>query len=307
MGNVKWQIHNEQWFQIMIKSMTGFGQGSAEGDDFRVRVDIRSVNNRALDVHTRLPQELLSLEVSLKKQVQASVKRGRVDVTVSVEQLKPATFEINRPLVSGYLSALSELKREFGLEGDPSLELIAKLPGALQVSQDSGALDEKLVAGTISAVSQALVSLTDMRVIEGQELAAELTSRLDNIEQQMPTIENEVARLPAVYRDKLMKRLQEVLAGGQVDEARIAQEAVMLADRSDISEEIARLKSHIAQLRELLHSSDEAGKRLDFILQEMNREANTILSKSNDLPISDAAIVIKTEVEKLREQGQNVE
>lgn len=291
----------------MIKSMTGFGQGSAEGYDFRVRVDIRSVNNRALDVHTRLPQELLSLEVSLKKQVQASVKRGRVDVTVSVEQLKPATFEINRPLVSGYLSALSELKREFGLEGDPSLELIAKLPGALQVSQDSGALDEKLVAGTISAVSQALVSLTDMRVIEGQELAAELTSRLDNIEQQMPTIENEVARLPAVYRDKLMKRLQEMLAGGQVDEARIAQEAVMLADRSDISEEIARLKSHIAQLRELLHSSDEAGKRLDFILQEMNREANTILSKSNDLPISDAAIVIKTEVEKLREQGQNVE
>jgi uncharacterized protein (TIGR00255 family) len=291
----------------MIKSMTGFGQGSAEGDEFRVRVDIRSVNNRALDVHTRLPQELSSLEVSLKKQVQAVVKRGRVDVTVSVEQLKPATFEINRPLVSGYLSALAELKREFGLEGDPSLELIAKLPGALQVSQDSGALDEKLVSGAISAVSQALVSLTEMRVVEGQELAAELTSRLDNIEQQMPTIENEVARLPAVYRDKLMKRLQEVVAGGQVDETRIAQEAVMLADRSDISEEIARLKSHIAQLRDLLGSTDEAGKRLDFILQEMNREANTILSKSNDLSISDAAIVIKTEVEKLREQGQNVE
>ena len=132
---------------LMIKSMTGFGQGSAEGDNFRVRVDIRSVNNRALDVHTRLPQELSSLEVSFKKQVQAALKRGRVDLTVSVEQLKPATFEINRPLVSGYLSALSELKREFGLEGDPSLELIAKLPGALQVSQDSGSLDEKLVSG----------------------------------------------------------------------------------------------------------------------------------------------------------------
>src|SRR6267142_4537496 len=153
----------------MIKSMTGLGQGSAEGDDFRVRVDIRSVNNRALDVHTRLPQELASLEVTLKKQVQAAVKRGRVDLTVMGEQLRTATFEINRPLVSGYLSALSELKREFGLEGDPSLELIAKLPGALQVSQDSDALDERLVAGTVAAVWQALASLTEMRVGEGQE------------------------------------------------------------------------------------------------------------------------------------------
>jgi uncharacterized protein (TIGR00255 family) len=228
-------------------------------------------------------------------------------LTVSVEQLKPATFEINRPLVSGYLSALSELKREFALEGDPSLELIAKLSGALQVSQNSGALDENLVSGTVAAVSQALTSLTEMRVVEGQELAAELNSRLENIERQMPAIENEAARLPTVYREKLMRRLQEIASGAQVDETRIAQEAVMLADRSDISEEIARLKSHITQLRDLIRSTDEAGKRLDFILQEMNREANTILSKSNDLAIADAAIVIKTEVEKLREQGQNVE
>jgi uncharacterized protein (TIGR00255 family) len=221
--------------------------------------------------------------------------------------MRAATFEINRPLVSGYLSALSEIKREFSLEGDPSLELIAKLPGALQVTQDSDSLDERLVSGAVAALSQALTSLTEMRVIEGQELAAELNSRLDNIERQMPTIENEAARLPAVYREKLMKRLQEIAAGATVDDARIAQEAVMLADRSDISEEIARLKSHIAQLRDLIRSSEEAGKRLDFILQEMNREANTILSKSNDLAISDAAIIIKTEVEKLREQGQNVE
>src|SRR6185295_6343651 len=212
----------------MIKSMTGFGQGSAEGDNFRVRVDIRSVNNRALDVHTRLPQELASLEVTFKKQVQAALKRGRVDLTVSVEQLKQATFEINRPLVSGYLTALAELKREFGLDGEPSLELIAKLPGALQVSQDTDSLDEKLVSGAEAAVLQALVSLAEMRAVEGQGLAAELNSRLDNIERQMPAIENEAARLPAVYREKLMKRLQEVVAGGQVDETRTAQEAVML-------------------------------------------------------------------------------
>ena len=291
----------------MIKSMTGFGQGSAEGDTFKVRVDIRSVNNRFLDVHVRLPQEFASLELTIKKQAQAALHRGRVDITVAVEQMKEATFQINRPLVAGYLSALSDMKKEFGLEGDPSLELIAKLPGALQVSQDVSQLDESLTTGIVAAVSQALVALSEMRLVEGQELAAELKSRLDMIEKQLPTVESEAARLPGIYRERLQKRLQELHAGAQVDETRVAQESIMLADRSDISEEIARLKSHISQMRDVVHADEEVGKRIDFILQEMNREANTILSKSNDITISDAAIVIKTEVEKMREQGQNVE
>jgi len=291
----------------MIKSMTGFGQGSAEGQNFKVRVDIRSVNNRFLDIHTRLPQELSSLELTVKKQVQAALHRGRIDLTITVEQMKQATFEINRPLVSGYLAAIGELKQEFGLEGEVSLELIAKLPGAMQVSQDSGRLDEALVAAVVAAVSQALVALTEMRLIEGQELAAEISSRLDMIEKQLPSIETEAARLPGIYREKLTKRLEDLQGAVQVDEARLAQEAIMLADRSDISEEIARLKSHIVQMRDVVRSDEEVGKRLDFILQEMNREANTILSKSSDISISDAAIVIKTEVEKMREQGQNVE
>ena len=291
----------------MIKSMTGFGQGSAEGDGFKARVDMRSVNNRFLDVHVRLPQELASLELTIKKQAQAALHRGRVDITVSVEQMKQATFELNRPLVSGYLTALGELKQEFGLEGEASLELIAKLPGALQVSMDSGQLDEALVAGIVAAVSKALVTLTEMRLTEGQQLAAELQSRLEMIESQLPTIESEAARLPGIYRERLLKRLQDALAAGHIDETRLAQEAVMLADRSDISEEIARLKSHLLQMREILHADEEVGKRIDFILQEMNREANTILSKASDIAISDAAIIIKTEVEKMREQGQNVE
>ncbi len=291
----------------MIKSMTGFGQGSAEGTNFKVRVDVRSVNNRFLDIHTRLPQELASLELTVKKQVQAALHRGRVDLTVTVEQMKQASFEINRPLVAGYLAAIEELKKEFGLEGDISLELIAKLPGAMQVSQDSGRLDEALVTAVVAAVSQALVALTEMRLIEGQELASEINLRLDNIEKQLPNIESEAARLPGIYREKLAKRLEDLKGAVQVDEARLAQEAVMLADRSDISEEIVRLKSHISQMRDVVRSDEEMGKRLDFILQEMNREANTILSKSSDISISDAAIVIKTEVEKMREQGQNVE
>jgi uncharacterized protein (TIGR00255 family) len=291
----------------MIKSMTGFGQGSATGENFKVRVDLRTVNNRFLDVHTRLPQELSSLEISLKKQIQAKLKRGRIEMTIAVEQTRQANFEINRPLVAGYLAALSQAKTEFNLQGETTLELIAKLPGALQVSQNSSTLDETLVAGVTHALAQALISLTEMRMVEGQELARELTTRLDKIESQIPIIEEEAKLLPAMYRDRLMKRLQDILKTGQVDEARVAQEVVTLADRSDISEELTRLKSHVTQMRDTLNSDDEVGKRLDFLLQEMNREANTILSKSNDLAISDAAIVVKTEVEKLREQAQNVE
>jgi uncharacterized protein (TIGR00255 family) len=291
----------------MIKSMTGFGRGSSQGESFKVQVDMRSVNNRFLDIHVRLPQELSGLEITLKKQIQAALKRGRIDITVSIDDLAPATFEINRPLVSGYLSALAELKSEFGLGGDPSLELVAKLPGALAVSQNPDTLDEAVVRSVIAAVSEAMVALAEMRVVEGQQLAAELSGRLDAIDRELPGIEQAAAQLPGVYREKLTKRLQELVSGASVDEVRLAQEAVMLADRSDISEEIARLKSHINQVRDVLRADDEVGKRLDFILQEMNREANTILSKSSDLAISDSAIIIKTEVEKLREQAQNVE
>ena len=291
----------------MIKSMTGFGHGSAEGEGLKVRVDIRTVNNRFLDVHTRMPQDLASLEITLKKQIQGALKRGRADVTISIEQVREAKFEINKPLVSGYLKALGELKADFGLEGSPSLELLAKLPGAMQVSQDQEQLDKALVSTVTAAVSEALTSLGAMRAAEGQELADDLGARLDAIERALPIVEEHATELPSVYREKLLKKLQDIVPASSIDETRLAQEAVMLADRCDISEEIARLKSHIVQMRDILTTDDEAGKRLDFILQEMNREANTILSKSNDLAITDAAIVIKTEVEKLREQAQNVE
>jgi uncharacterized protein (TIGR00255 family) len=291
----------------MMKSMTGFGQGSADSEEFKVRIDIRTVNNRFLDIHMKLPQELGGMEIPLKKQIQAALNRGRVDVLVTVDQMRQAKFEVNRPLVTGYLQALRSIKEEFGLEGEPTLELLVKLSGALQVSQDSSRSDEVLAAGVMSAMSQALASLTQMRTSEGRELVAELANRLEAIERALPVIEAQADRLPAAYRERLAKRLQEMVAGGMVDESRLAQEAVMLADRSDISEEIARLKSHILQMRDLLKTDEEAGKRLDFILQEMNREANTILSKSGDIAISDAAISIKTEVEKLREQAQNVE
>jgi uncharacterized protein (TIGR00255 family) len=291
----------------MIKSMTGYGRGSAEGDGVKVTVDMRAVNNRYLDAHVRIPQEHAALELSIKKQVQAALKRGRVDVTVAIEKPTGAVFGLNRELVRGYLAALATLRDEFGLSGEPSLELVARLPGALQSA--GGTEPEAAVADTVAAaVSGALAELVAMRAVEGTELAAEMSRRLDTIEGLVPHIEKRAHDLPAAYRDRLEKRLAELTRGKPMDDVRLAQEAAYLAERSDISEEVARLKSHTGQFRQtLLGEAGEAGKRLDFLLQEMNREANTILSKAGDLQISDAAITIKAEVEKLREQVQNVE
>ena len=292
----------------MIKSMTGFGQGSVEGADFKVTLDLRTVNNRNLDIHLRLPQELAALEPRLKKQVQESLKRGRVDVNVSVTQTRPVTMELNRPLIRGYLDALNVMREEFGLGGELDLNGIVRLPGIFLTQNGGAQVEEPVTAGVEQALGKALEALQRMRAVEGRELGAELASRLAIIESQIPTVEAQAGKLTDLYRERLEKRIRELLDGrGNVDETRLAQEVAYLAERSDITEEITRLRSHTAQFRELIAQGGEVGKKLDFILQEMNREANTILSKSNDIAIGDAAIVIKTEVEKLREQVQNVE
>jgi uncharacterized protein (TIGR00255 family) len=292
----------------MIKSMTGFGRGSAEGNGVKVSVDIRTVNNRYLDAHIRLPQEYASLELSIKKQVQAAFKRGRVDMTISIERSGGTGFGVNRDVVRGYLGALATLRDEFGLAGDPSLEVIARVPGVIVSSSAHEGSDTEVSETVAAAVAGALTDLVAMRAVEGAELANEMTGRLDTIESLMPSIEKRAHELPGHYRERLERRIAELARGKPIDDTRLAQEAAYLAERSDIAEEIARLKSHTSQFRQsLLGESGEAGKRLDFLLQEMNREANTILSKSGDLHISEAAITIKTEVEKLREQAQNVE
>lgn len=292
----------------MIKSMTGFGRGSAEGSGVKVTVDIRTVNNRYLDAHVRIPQEFAGLELSIKKQIQAAFKRGRVDVTLSIERAGGTGFGLNRDAVRGYLAALAALKKEFDLAGEPSLELVARAPGVLQSTAEEATSDTAVAETVAAAVSGALADLVAMRAVEGAELAGEMSGRLDSIESLLPTIEKRAGDLPGHYRERLERRIAEITRGKPIDDARLAQEAAYLAERSDISEEIARLKSHTIQFRQTLGGeTGEAGKRLDFLLQEMNREANTILSKSGDLKVSEAAITIKTEVEKLREQVQNVE
>jgi uncharacterized protein (TIGR00255 family) len=292
----------------MIKSMTGYGQGSASGETFKVTVDLRSVNNRNLDIHWRAPQELAALEIPLKKQVQAAISRGRVDVNISFTQTASVEWEINRPLLRGYLDALKTMRDEFQLAGDADLSAIAKLPNLLIPAANSTKISDEVMQGIESALTQALTALVAMRAVEGHELQKELLARVGRIEKSLVVIEANAGTITEAIRDKMKKRLAELLENIAVDEARLAQEVAHLAERSDISEEIARLRSHIAQLRELLGSDGvEIGKKLDFLLQETNREANTILSKASELEICDAAIEIKTEVEKLREQANNVE
>lgn len=290
----------------MLRSMTGYGKGAASSDKFTVTVDMRSVNNRNLDIHWRAPQDLAPLEISLKKQIQAAISRGRVDVTINLVQTADTVYELNRPLIRGYLEALRTIRDEFGLSGEADLAAIARLPNIL-IAPIANTLSDAVVQGVEAALTQALAALVAMRAVEGHELQKELLSRVERIQGHLGVIESSSEGIVEAYREKLRKRISELLDKNLVDETRLAQEVAYLAERSDITEEIARLNSHLSQLRELLSGDGEIGKKLDFLLQEANREANTILSKSAELSICDAAIEIKTEVERLREQAQNVE
>ncbi|HEY3104823.1 MAG TPA: YicC/YloC family endoribonuclease [Pyrinomonadaceae bacterium] len=293
-----------------MKSMTGFGRGSASGEGFVVGVEIKTVNNRYLDVHLRAPQELTSMEMDIRKRVNARLSRGRVDLNISFDRTgEAATYEINQAVVAAYVDALREIQRQFNLTGDIDVSAIARLPGAL--SSPRNELTEAMVAGVESAIDKALDHLEQMRQIEGASLANEMRIRLQKIHQTIPRIEASATGLTEAYQQRLQKRITELASrGGQsieLDPGRLSQEIAYLADRSDITEELARLRSHVEQFRETIESEEEVGKRLDFLLQELNREANTVLSKSTDISIKEAALAIKAEVEKLREQVQNVE
>jgi uncharacterized protein (TIGR00255 family) len=292
-----------------MKSMTGYGKGTVNGDDFSVSVDLKTVNNRFLDIHLRVGAELSALETTIKRRISSRLSRGRVDVTVSIERSAQVAYELNRPLIAGYVSALKQMQQDFGIGGDLDINVLARIPGALQPARNG--IDERMIAALEQAVDQALDELEKMRQQEGAALCNELRERLQKIEALVPTIESAAAGLADAYRLRLQKRIGELLnRGGQVveiDPARLAQEVAYLADRSDVSEEMVRLRSHLAQFNDALNSESETGKMLDFLLQELNREANTTLSKSTDLAIKEAGLAIKAEVEKLREQVQNVE
>lgn len=292
-----------------MKSMTGFGRGAVTEANFNVSVELKTVNNRYLDLNLRLPQELQMLEATIKKLISNRLSRGRIEVFLNYERTTEIQYELNRPLISGYLSALKELQDEFQLSGEPDLNSIARLPNVLQTKKDD--LSEDFVRGVEQAFETALNELEAMRETEGESLKTELDFRLSEIENRLPPIEAESANVAEEFRLRLTKRITEMItktsAQIELDQSRLAQEVAYLSDRSDISEEITRLKSHIEQFRAIMDEEKEVGKRLDFLTQELNREANTILSKSNNLIVKENGLAIKSEIEKMREQVQNVE
>jgi uncharacterized protein (TIGR00255 family) len=289
--------------------MTGFGRGSASGDDFSISVELKTVNNRFLDVSMRLPSELQSLEAVIKRLIGGRLARGRVDVNLQFERNDEVAYELNRPVIEGYLHALGEMQADFELAGEPDLNVIARLPNVFQVKRaDFG---EEFMTGIEDALKAALDDLESMRSSEGEALNAELDSRLLTIEERLGPIESQSANIADEYFQRLTKRIGEMLSRSEsqieIDQGRLAQEVAYLADRADISEEIGRLRTHIDHFRSIMREEKEVGKRLDFLTQELNREANTITSKTANMTVKENALAIKSEIEKIREQVQNIE
>jgi uncharacterized protein (TIGR00255 family) len=292
----------------MILSMTGYGTGSAQKDNTSISVEIKTVNHRFLDLHLRISREYQSLEGEVHQLIRGTLDRGRVDVNVTVQNTAAGAFEIHADLLRGYLEAVGKLREEFGFQESLDLKTVLSLPGILQ-AKDSVQTEDSVVLAELlrRSVQEALDGVLRMRIQEGDALRADMKRNLAGIEENGNQIHEISVNSAAEHLEKLRDRLNQLLPQGGMDPQRLAQEAALIADKYDISEEVARLKSHIEQYCFLMDAQEKAGKKLDFLLQELQREANTILSKSGNLEISRLAIAIKTDIEKLREQVQNVE
>jgi uncharacterized protein (TIGR00255 family) len=300
-----------------IYSMTGFAQARVERDASSVRINLRSVNHRFLDLHLRMPDGFEVFESRIRQAIRNRLRRGHVDVNIYYEPGGTGTVEVNHDLVESYMKAVEKLRQEFGVKTEPDLVALFRLPGVVAAPGAAGDLQseetqEKLGEQVEACLEQALNKLEVMRRSEGQSLTAEMQGILGQIAARTAEIETLAERVrPAIAR-RLEERLVDLLKGVQLDPIRLAQEAALLAERSDVSEELARLRSHVEQFGKLLAGAGEAGKKLDFLLQEMQREANTLLSKtpgveSEGLAITGLALEVKSDIEKLREQAQNVE
>ena len=291
----------------MIKSMTGFGKNSLLINDRNYQVEMRSVNHRYLDVSTKMPRQLTYLEEDVKKVISSKIKRGKVDVVITFENnsKEGRNIQINTEIAKMYIDELRKLAQEGNVLSDIQVTEITKLPDVLNISIDQD--DETIKQELLDSVKIALDNLLSMKETEGNKIAEDLTNRIDYIEEKILKISKLSTGLIEEYVVKLEERIKEILKTDIIDKSRIAQEVVIYADKTSIEEEITRLKSHINQFRQLLREEGAVGKKIDFLIQEMNRETNTIGSKANDLEIVNGVIDVKTELENIREQIQNIE
>jgi uncharacterized protein (TIGR00255 family) len=292
----------------VIKSMTGYGRALGEFADKQITVEVRSVNNRYLDCTVKLPRLYAFAEDAIKQCVKQHVSRGKVDVFVTVNQTRDSSVRIalNRSVLEGYLAAMSQMVSDYGVRDDVSATALSRLPDVFTVEKAEEDEDQ-LKTQLLAVAGQALDAYDAMRAAEGQALANDLRAKAAGIAEMVSFVETRSPATVAEYREKLYARMQEVLSSAAVDEARILTEAAIYADKVAVDEETVRLRSHLSQLEAMLSASEPIGRKLDFLMQEINRETNTIGSKCGDLELARTVVNIKAELEKIREQIQNIE
>lgn len=293
----------------MIKSMTSFGRAqSEEGKELSFSIEMKSVNHRYLDINIRMPKIMLSLEEKIRNIISKRLSRGKVDVFINYKNYGNACGKpvLNMELARGYYECLKEIQNNLDTVDDISTTKIARFPDVITVSEREENLDD-IFKEIAPLVESALNLMEEMRIREGEKLKEDILVKLDTIEEYVDEIEKVSEVVPKMYKKKLEERLNELLSGVDIDESRVALEVAIFSDKAAVDEEITRLKSHLSQVRGTLNLSEPIGRKLDFIIQEMNREANTIASKSCDIDMTNKVIEIKNTLEKIREQIQNIE
>ena len=291
----------------MIRSMTGYGKSNMTKSLREYQIEIKSVNHRYLDVSVKMPRNLSYLEEEIKKVVSAKLTRGKVDVfiTFNNNSLEGRDIKINTEIARMYIKELRDLAKSEGIVADIPVTEISKLPDVLTIQNNQD--DETIKNELLEVTNHAIENLVEMRKVEGEKIAQDLLGRIQDIEEKVKKISSLSTGLIEEYVVKLNTRIKELLQDQEIDEARLAQEVVIYADKCSIEEEVTRLNSHIYQFRELLQTNEAVGKKIDFMIQEMNRETNTIGSKANNLEITNEVINMKTQIENIREQVQNIE
>ena len=293
---------------IMIRSMTGFGRCEIQSGEKKFTVEMKGVNHRYLDVNIRMPKKLYFFETAIRSYLKKYIQRGKVDIFVTYEDLSEGQMSLkyNEALASEYLDYFRQMEEKFGLENDVRISALSRYPEVFTM-EEQDVDEEEMWNGLREALDGACVQFVSARETEGEKLREDLIGKLDDMKAVVEKIEERSPQILSEYREKLEEKVKELLADTQIDESRIAAEVVLFADKICTDEEIVRLKSHINHMKSTLQAGEGIGRKLDFIAQEMNREANTILSKANDLTVSNYGIDLKTEIEKVREQIQNIE
>lgn len=292
----------------MIKSMTGFGRCEIEEQERKYTVEMKSVNHRFLDINIKMPKKLSFFESSIRNELKDYVQRGKIDLFITYEDFSEnnVCIKYNKDIAAEYLEYLKSMSEEFGLDNDIRVSTLSKYPEVF--SMEEQAVDEEEIwNGLAKAIRGAAKNLVETRIAEGGNLAEDLIAKLDGMLEHVAFIEERSPQIIEEYRKKLQDRVRELLEDAAVDETRLLTEVIIFADKVCVDEELVRLRSHIEAMRQTLIDGGSIGRKLDFIAQEMNREANTILSKTTDLAISNRGIELKTEIEKIREQIQNIE